>query len=198
MNKPFKNNRNIILILFAMSVIPFMIAWYLAEHPEWFNASTNRGELIRPVITTERNELEGRDTFSAENITELKGHWVLLNIVSKKPCQHDCLEAIHKTRQLRLMMNKDLTRIRRAVIFLAEVNSENLAPLWKDDQRILRLKAKPALAKKLRLLIQEAPGNGWLILMDPLGNLMMKYRSGFDPYDVKKDLAKLLRISQIG
>jgi hypothetical protein len=34
--------------------------------------------------------------------------------------------------------------------------------------------------------------------MDPLGNLMMQYDPGFDPYDVKKDLKKLLKISQIG
>lgn len=198
MNKPFKNNRNIILILFAITIIPFLIAGYLAQHPEWFQPSTNRGELIQPVITTERNEVEGWDTFSVENIKELNGRWVLLNIVSKKPCERDCLDAIHKSRQLRLMMNKDLTRIRRAVVFLADIDPENLASIWKEDERILRLKAKPELAKTLRMLIQEAPGNDWLILMDPLGNLMMKYRPGFDPYDVKKDLAKLLRISQIG
>jgi hypothetical protein len=34
--------------------------------------------------------------------------------------------------------------------------------------------------------------------MDPLGNLMMKYAPGFDPYKVRNDLSKLLRISQIG
>lgn len=35
-------------------------------------------------------------------------------------------------------------------------------------------------------------------LMDPLGNIMMQYESGFDPYKVKSDLHKLLKISQIG
>jgi hypothetical protein len=40
--------------------------------------------------------------------------------------------------------------------------------------------------------------SGMLILMDPLGNLMMQYKAGFDPYAVKSDLKKLLRISQIG
>ena len=34
--------------------------------------------------------------------------------------------------------------------------------------------------------------------MDPMGNLMMQYEPGFDPYKVKSDLMHLLRISQIG
>jgi hypothetical protein len=31
-----------------------------------------------------------------------------------------------------------------------------------------------------------------------LGNLMMKYPTNYDPYKVRNDLSKLLRISQIG
>ncbi len=40
--------------------------------------------------------------------------------------------------------------------------------------------------------------DGLLLLMDPLGNLMMRYAPGFDPYKVKDDLKKLLAVSQIG
>jgi hypothetical protein len=198
MNKQLKKNRNIILMLFAISIIPFLIAWYLAEHPEWFKASTNRGELIVPVVTTEKNDFTGWDDFSRQNLKELTGHWVLLNIVAKAPCDEACLQPLYQTKQLRLMMNKDLTRIRRAVLFLTDIDSKSLEQWWQQDQRILRLQATPALANKIRDLIGQPPVNGWLILMDPMGNLMMKYKPGFDPYDVKKDLGKLLRISQIG
>ncbi len=198
MNKQLKKNRNIILILFAISVIPFLIAWYLAEHPEWFKASTNRGELIVPVITTGKKDFAGWDDFSRQNLKELTGHWVLINIVAKAPCDQACLQPLYQTRQLRLMMNKDLTRIRRAVLFLTEVDADSLKSWWQQDERILRLKSSADLAEKIRTLIGQPAANGWLILMDPLGNLMMKYKPGFDPYDVKKDLGKLLRISQIG
>jgi hypothetical protein len=37
-----------------------------------------------------------------------------------------------------------------------------------------------------------------LLLIDPLGNIMMQYEPGFDPYKVKNDLMHLLRASQIG
>jgi hypothetical protein len=50
-------------------------------------------------------------------------------------------------------------------------------------------------------LRQVKPGgmpDGMLFLLDPLGNLMMYYEPGFDPYDVVHDLKKLLTVSQIG
>jgi hypothetical protein len=37
-----------------------------------------------------------------------------------------------------------------------------------------------------------------VFLIDPLGNLMLWYENGFDPYDLDKDLKHLLRASQIG
>jgi len=55
-----------------------------------------------------------------------------------------------------------------------------------------------ALAAKIKKLLGSGVQEGQILLMDPLGNLMMQYKSGFDPYEIKRDLKKLLRISQIG
>jgi hypothetical protein len=37
-----------------------------------------------------------------------------------------------------------------------------------------------------------------IYLVDPLGNFMMSYPADADPTGMRKDLARLLRISQIG
>jgi hypothetical protein len=129
---------------------------------------------------------------------ELDGHWVLVNIVPSSECSKACLEAIHKTKQLRLMMNKDLTRIRRLVLLMQPVDNEVASVWWKDDLRLLRATLTKSLSEKIKQIRQGKIEDGMLLLMDPLGNLMMHYEPGFDPYDVKKDLGKLLRISQIG
>ncbi len=198
MNNQQKNNRTI-LIVFAMSIIPFCIAWYLSTHTDWINlGATNKGELIIPPVTTERSELEAYDQFSRENMVELAGHWVLINIIPGSECGKVCLEAIHKTKQLRLMMNKDLTRIRRVVVLLKPVDNKVAVSWWKDDLRLLRVVPKSSFAAKVNEITQNNTVDGLLLLMDPLGNLMMQYKPGFDPYDVKKDLGKLLRVSQIG
>jgi len=197
MNQQNKNQRTII-ILALMTLIPFAIAWLLTKDPSFSPKLTNKGDLIVPVITTERVELQGIDAFSIKNIKELDGHWVMLNIIPTEKCNKVCIAAIHATKQLRLMLNKDLTRVRRAVIVMSDVHEKSFDSWWTKDDRLLKVKASAALQIKLKEQLTETIPDGALILMDPLGNLMMKYPAGFDPYAVKSDLKKLLRISQIG
>lgn len=193
-----KKNRRTILLLFAMSVIPFCIAWYLSANQAWLGGGTNMGQLITPLITTESDDFTGFDDFSRQNLSELKGHWVLVNLMPGADCGDACLQAVHKTRQIRLMMNKDLTRIRRMVLLMAEVEQNKVSAWWDADSRLLRVKPTSKLSDKIVQLRKGIIPDGVLLLMDPLGNLMMQYDAGFDPYDVKRDLGKLLRISQIG
>ncbi len=198
MKQQQKKNRRIIVLLFSMTIIPFCIAWYLAGNISWIGNGTNNGKLIIPAITTERSEFVGFDSFSKLNIDELKGRWVLINIIPNKDCNDLCIEAIHKTKQLRLMMNKGLVRIRRVALVFSDVKDEVAQTWWKGDLRLLRAKPATSLVQKLKKIRNGDIPEGMLFLMDPLGNLMMHYEPGFDPYKVKKDLGRLLKISQIG
>jgi hypothetical protein len=191
-------NRTIILVLFGMVIIPFAIALLLGGNAPFIGGKMNKGKLITPAIATERSDLIGLDAFSADNITELNGHWVMLNVVPEADCNATCLEAIHKTKQLRLMLNKDLTRTRRAIIFFKNVTPETINQWLQNDKVLLRVKPSMAMAKKITDITNGKLTDGMLLLMDPLGNLMMQYGPDFDPYKVKSDLMHLLRISQIG
>jgi len=199
MNKQLNRSRMLILILVAMSVIPFAIAWLMTKNPEWLSGNyTNHGQLIIPPVVTERSELTGFDAFSKENLSQLNGHWVMINIIPGKDCNKDCLAAIHGSRQLRLMMGKDLTRIRRVVLLMNQVDPAQARQWWADDLRLLRARPAMTLQEKILKIRKGKIADGMLLLMDPFGNLMMQYEPGFDPYDVKADLKRLLRISQIG
>ncbi len=198
MHNQKNKNHILILVIFGMSVIPFLIAWGLKENPQLLNGQTNKGQLITPPLTTERGDLSGFDRFSSDNMSELSGHWLLVNIIPNSDCNEVCIEAIHKTKQLRLMLNKELTRTRRVALVLKNIAPEIADKWWQDDPTLLRIKASDALIKKMTEIKQGTIPDGMLLLMDPLGNLMMQYEPGFNPYDVKSDLMHLLRISQIG
>lgn len=198
MNEQLNKNKRTIIIIFSMSIIPFCIAWFLSSNDSWMGGGTNNGQLIAPVVATKRNEFVGHDQFSLENMKELAGHWVIMNVIPQQNCNAVCIEAMHKTRQLRLMMNKDLTRIRRSVLILSEVNAELAKQWWQEDVRLLRTKPTASLLEKLKQIRKSGIPDGMIFLMDPMGNLMMQYEPGFDPYKVKSDLRKLLKISQIG
>ena len=240
-----KKNRLIILGIFAMTLIPFLIAWGLKENPGLLTGRTNHGQLIIPPITTERADLTGFDPFSEANIKELIGHWLIVNVIPGAHCRKSCLEALLKTRQLRLMLNKDLPRTRRVVMVYQTIPAEQAGQWWLKDallwvlrreqnnedsalfQRLLEeenridpsLEAKlieqaksgrainsdlirvvpdDALQQKIAGLRKTPIPDGLLFIMDPLGNIMMQYEPGFDPYQVKSDLMHLLRSSQIG
>ncbi|TPQ29659.1 hypothetical protein [Methylomonas koyamae] len=195
MDKQHRKNRITILVIFAMSVIPFGIAWYLAKHPDAVRLGTNHGELISPPLVTDAAEFSGADPFSAEHIGELKGHWILVNPVAGE-CGETCRVALHKTNQIGLMMGKDIARIRRLALLF-----DNKLPLpaeWREDGRLLKAAPAPSLQQKITTINPSPLPDGSLLIMDPLGNVMMKYAPGYDPYQVRDDLGKLLRISQIG
>jgi len=196
-NTQHKKNRITIIVVFAMSIIPFGIAWYLAANPDTVKLGTNNGELITPPTTTEVEQFSGADNFTNENLKELKGHWVMINIV-KQQCDKICADALYASRQVSLMVGKDIARLRRAVFISNQTQLADLPEEWQDDARLLKIVPSVALQEKINQITSSSPQEGWLLLMDPLGNLMMKYASGFDPYKVRNDLSKLLRISQIG
>ncbi len=193
-----KKNHIIILLLFAMSVIPFLIAWALTLDTEWLKKGTNYGVLLTPPLTTQSSDLIGLDAFSSDNMNQLTGHWVLIHLIDKGECGEICQSALHATKQLRLMMNKDLTRIRRLAIVMEPVETQKAAQWWAEDTRLLRAYATESFKTRLSSINSQGFREGSLYLMDPLGNMMMRYEPGFDPYKVKSDLQKLLRISQIG
>jgi len=181
-----------------MSIIPFAIAWYFAENPQILKLGTNNGELITPPVTTEFSEFSGYDSFTAENLKELQGHWVLVNLTPGNACGAGCEDALYKSRQILLMLGKDISRLRRATVLFANTGTPALSADWLADGHLLKLLAAPTLQAKLEQITGQPANEGMLLIMDPLGNLMMKYPAGYDPYQVKNDLTKLLKISQIG
>jgi len=123
---------------------------------------------------------------------------LIVNVIPSKECNELCMQSIQKTKQLRLMLNKELTRTRRVVLVVQDVSPEIASKWWESDDTLLKVKPSAAVVKKITELRSGIIPDGMIFLMDPLGNLMMQYEPGFDPYDVKNDLMHLLRISQIG
>lgn len=198
MMKRINRSQLMIIVIFSLAIIPFSFAWYLTKNPELLKGSVNRGELLDPVITTKRSDFSGFDQFSTDNIKEIRGRWIFLNIIPGNQCNDTCKQALYKSKQLRLMLNKNLTRTRRAVLLLNQVEKTMATDWWKDDIRLLRLLPSENLRTALQTLDKTNLADGMLLIMDPLGNLMMRYAPGFDPYDVKKDLHRLFKVSQIG
>jgi hypothetical protein len=139
MNNQQKKNQRLIIIIFGMTIIPFLIAWGLKEHPGLVKGTTNTGQLIIPSLAISRTDFSGFDSFSTNNIGELPGHWLIVNVIPNKGCNEVCLDALLKTKQLRLMLNKELPRTRRVVIVFKEPSQELAQQWWLKDTLLWRL-----------------------------------------------------------
>ena len=140
MNKQQKKNRLLIIVIFCMTIIPFLIAWGLKENPDLVKGTTNRGQLIIPPLSINRNDFKGFDSFSTENLGELPGHWLIVNVIPGMGCNEICLDALLKTKQLRLMLNKELPRTRRIVIIFNELPQVITREWWLKDMLLWRLR----------------------------------------------------------
>jgi hypothetical protein len=240
-----KKNRLFIVLIFAMTIIPFLMALFLQKNPNLVKGTTNIGQLITPPITTQPIDFIGFDAFSNSALSELSGHWLLVNVIPSEHCNAVCLDSLLKIKQLRLTLNKEFPRTRRVVLMFKDMTETNTSQWWLKEALLWRLKqtknsadealfnsllheenlldetkikqllgnelletalksdlikVKPSeiLRQKLVALRTGNIPDGMLLLIDPLGNIMMQYDAGFDPYKVKNDLMHLLRASQIG
>ena len=140
MNKQQKKNRILIIVIFCMTIIPFLIAWGLKENPGLVKGTTNRGQLVIPALSINRNDFTGFDSFSTENLGELPGHWLIVNVIPSMGCNEICLDALLKTKQLRLMLNKELPRTRRIVSIFNELPQVITREWWLKDMLLWRLR----------------------------------------------------------
>ena len=119
----------------------------------------------------------------------LRGKWVLVSF-DAAACDAYCEKKLYFMRQIRTAQHKDMGRVERLWVLTdaGKPRAELLAAIEGT-----RIASGPAAAK-------DFPGNAadHVYVVDPLGNLMMRFPRDPDPSKMLKDLKRLLRLSQIG
>jgi cytochrome oxidase Cu insertion factor (SCO1/SenC/PrrC family) len=186
-----KRPRRELWLLLLVTIAP-IVASYLAYYV-WRPATfKNYGELI--VLTSLSGvaaaQPDSAPPFDAEG---LKGRWVLV-MVDAGSCAAQCREKLLQMRQLRLMQGKDQDRVARA--WLLDDDALPTPDVLKDYDGtvVVPAKASPLIGK----LPADSALRDHLFLVDPLGNLMMRFPKDADPNRIKKDLTHLLKVSRIG
>jgi hypothetical protein len=192
-----RRSRAVIILIALISAVPFGAAWYYARHPELIGKTSNYGTLIVPVRQLDSAQLLARPLSRAEALPEIKGRWVLLHLPAG-PCGTACAETLHKTHQARLMLNKEISRVKRLLLLPAGAPTADVDAILKKDEDLIVVGTPEPLLQTLTEALGKPPADNTVVLMDPLGNLVLWYDAGFDPYKLVKDLKHLLRASQIG
>jgi len=176
-------------ILLAVCLLPFVasIGLYYFSPP---SERMNYGELLPPKPLPEMlvTGLDGKPV----QLGSLKGKWVLLHVDTGN-CDERCVTKLYKLRQVRLTQGKNMERIERVWLVMDQQPISDATLRNYEGTLVLR-----ASAEVLRNFPASADMRDHIWLIDPLGNLMLRYRPGADPSGMKNDLQRLLKVSRIG
>ncbi len=195
------NPRVALVLTMAVFIISPVLAWLIHAGVIDVGLSTaagkNHGELVhpaRPLAGFDLIDDKGRP-IDRENFL---GKWSLLE-VADDPCVEDCMKNIYKMRQIRLAIGKDAYRIQRVVIAAKDTDMQKI---MSDNPGTLLYR----IVEKTQRMLAQFPGYvegdistiaGRIYIIDPLGNLMMRYPGNADPSDILEDMRHLLKATWI-
>lgn len=189
--------RLFLLLIIACFVVPLALSWWLVA--DWRpSGSAQHGELLHPVqplADLPFTFLEGQ----LADATAFQGFWVLIHAASAAECTAPCQTALYDMRQVRLALGKDLERVKTLVLLDGPPVDELRRWLATEHAEMAVGSTDAATQNRLNAAF-PVPGRAdeWIYLVDPLGNLLMRYPVTVDPSGILKDLKRLLRLSKIG
>jgi len=180
-------------LLIALCVAPVAASYtlYYAFPPA---GRTNYGDLIVPQRPTPALTLRLQND-SVFDLGRLRGNWLMVK-VDGGGCDAACRKQLWHLRQLRTMQGKDADRIER--VFLITDAAPLDAALLREYDGTHFVRASRAELERFLPAAEGTRLEDHVFLIDPIGNLMLRWPKDADPSRMKKDLSKLLKASQIG
>ncbi|WP_414451883.1 SCO family protein [Burkholderia sp. 22PA0099] len=194
-NGSWRRGRWVLLALFLICAAPVIASYFTYYVVKPRGGSTNYGTLISPQRPIPAGLTATDETGRTVPLASLRGVWLLV-MENGGLCDDACARKLYFMRQVRATQGGERQRI---------------VPVW------LRSDAVPVDAKFLsaypdtrRFVVDPAAVEAWLpadagthatdhiYLVDPSGNLMMRFPKDPDPSKIKNDVTKLLKWSSIG
>ena len=162
-----------VALVVLVCAAPLALGWLAYEYRWGAGESGNYGELISPRPV-------------AGPLAPLRGKWVLVTF-DAAACDAACEKKLYIVRQVRRAQGADAERIER---------------LWvvTDGARPRAEVVAATAGSQVAHAKLDFPGEptDHIYLVDPLGNLMMRFPPDPDPSKMIKDLQRLLKYSRFG
>jgi cytochrome oxidase Cu insertion factor (SCO1/SenC/PrrC family) len=169
----------------AVVVVPWLLAIWMVKQPGVFSLTPEvHGDLFQtPVQVSDLNVMHDHGAFDA------KGHWWLLQVANG--CDQACHDTMGILHQIHVALGKEADRVQRGIIALAKPKSGS--KVGHQDAQLAYLYLQQSSASKVSLW-----HNGGIYVVDPLGNVVMRFDAKVSPKLLLKDMKWLLRGSHIG
>ncbi len=181
-----------LVFVFLAPVLLGTLVFFNKEKLGLGGSTVNYGTLITPVIPLNTQGLSEYAT-DAEKSKIITKKWTLLYIALDS-CDTTCKERLLLMKNVRLLMNEDMRRIRTTLVSADNTLQETLKTDYPD---LVFARIDTSTTPFLSQFKHKAVNPIYLI--DPLGNLMMFYpQTKSDHKLMIKDLKRLLKYSRVG
>lgn len=216
MNSETKNRLKLafLLLITALPVSLATMSFKSATDSGDVAATSNKGHLISPpadISALAMVDVEGNPAFRTfeEEIANLADTdeyeikpWLLV-FVTAKPCAVACEERIHFLQQLHIALGKNIQRVRRYYLDAAGVPLDaQTATLFREDYPSMGIVYSDAAMLESNLFEAgvewSLADEDYVLLIDPVGNVMMYYTDEHSAEDIMTDLETLLKYSSLG
>lgn len=190
-----------ILLMVLVFVAPLLLAFLVYYGTGWRpSARTNHGTLIEPARELPQIALPRLDAAPASAPESsaaqiLLGKWSLVYI-GTGDCDSACRQTLHFMRQTHLGLGNLSARVQR--VFLVTERCCDRDYLTREHPGLIMLNAQGSEASALLSQFPAERRATGIFIVDPRGNLMMRYDANAPPKGLHDDLTKLLDLSHIG
>ena len=191
MTAPLKNPGRRTLVLLALVCAAPVVASYVAYYGFRPTGRVNYGELLD---TRPAPEIAGTLPDGGKfRLSDYRGRWLLL-AADAGPCEDACQRKLYATRQARTIQGREQERVVR--IWLQAADAPMLArEVLAQHPGLVVARIQPSEWSRLQ---GDNGGPDDIYLLDPLGNVVLRFPVNPDIKRMAKDLERLLRASQIG
>lgn len=183
-------SRKMLWLVAAVCVAPFIASFtaYYFYQPE---GRVNYGELMdaKPLPRAPLTLTDG----GAFTLQQLEGKWLFV-VVDDAACNAYCEKKLWQIRQIRKTQGKYPERIERVWLVTGQGQPAQRLRAEFDGTWMVRVGGSPVLGA---LPFAGAQADH-IYLVDPLGNLVLRYPRDADPSRIRKDIERLLKVSRIG
>lgn len=196
-------SRKKLVWIFALFFLPLLLAtlWFQIVSTGGISlGNKSNGELIAPAVPFTEFTLQEQGVDTPFALDDVRGKWTILYVPSAA-CEADCQETLLNIRNARLRLNHRMERVQRVLLvdqtpeFSEEVDATllGLRVVTGDQQSIAGFTDQVNAAQSNLELKTNI-----IYMIDPLGNLMMRYTPDQLPGPLFKDLKHLLKVSRVG
>jgi len=160
--------------------------------------TVNKGEFVKAGVQLLDMKLQTTENKAATE-KDLYGHWHMM-VFMNDTCDKQCEETIYTVRQIKTSLHKESPRFVNVLIhFDKNIDSEFKEKIKTHYANFDRYFAdKEIFNRALDVSGDDLIKKNLIYIVDPIGNVILKYNKEKTAKDIISDIKRLLKASQIG